>query len=183
MWISDIDIPDKQITSTVLIAQASNPSGSSTAQQNIAGVCRTLNATRADLYPIGSASDYMYRYHNVDGFGGHGTATVKVIEPPKYGKLKDTWNRSNSIYVVNPTPGLYDEVHSDSFVLEVEEKGVKVFVHYYLYLQSPEESHYDYCDQKDTWKISFSPAPPPTTLVTGNKGLNTLTFKYVRPNR
>ena len=153
MWISDM--PVDAGAQAVLIAKASETQNK-TLHQKIVGVCRTINASSATIAPeaAAAAADYMYRYQHVDGFGAD--ATIRVVQPPMHGVLRfssqsgdDKYRTYEYVPLVNHT---YDPVE-DSFVMQVESNGVKVTVRYYLNIQEPDESFYEYCS-KDVWKIS-----------------------------
>lgn len=133
------------------------------------GTCLVVQMDKEDnLSPIIIAENYIYKYQrnnpkfksiSSEDFGGG--AKVTVLSQPKLGEIEET--KYNWLYIP-PKPnadGTYVEGR-DHFVMKVENKGVAVFVHYYIEVVGEEATTYygddgqrlpHFC-KRETWKIS-----------------------------
>ena len=135
------------------------------------GWCQVARKDLQDsLSPVSIAESYIYKYQrgnpkfkSVDSSAfGHG-AKVTLKSRPKFGTIEQT--EHNWLY--QPTKlkedGTY--VGQDRFVIKVENKGIAIFVHYFIevigndpatYIGSDGERHGHFC-AREFWKISLLP--------------------------
>lgn len=135
------------------------------------GRCQVAQRDKEDnLSPITIAENYIYKYQrnnprfksiSSEDFGLG--AKVSVLSQPKLGEIEET--KYDWLYIP-PKPnadGTYVEGR-DHFVMKVENKGVAVFVHYYIEVVGDHPTSYygedgqrlpHFC-KRETWKISQS---------------------------
>lgn len=119
-----------------------------------------------NLSPTGIAADYIYNYQrdnpkfkSIDPSDFHRGAKVTLLSQPKLGKIEQTENN----WLYQPTTFNEDgtRVGRDYFVMKVENKGITIFVHYYIevigndpttYYGDDGERHAHFC-KREFWKI------------------------------
>ena len=154
MWISDMVDQSATNGMTVMVAEApQRGAGAAPTAKKAFGVCSTIRVDSHMVYPVFSASTYMYKYHGVEQFDTN-DAKTRIVQQPKNGSLNLTERNYSYQYIPNPSLAFNPEGNFDSFVIEVEKGGVKVEIHYLIYVFTPEDGDYDMCKLEE-WKISL----------------------------
>jgi hypothetical protein len=135
------------------------------------GWCQVASGDLQDsLSPTGIAADYIYEYQrdnpkfkSIDSSDFRRGAKVTLLSQPKLGKIEQTDNN----WLYQPTTFNEDRTRAgrDHFVMKVENKGITIFVHYYIEVIGDDPTTYigedgeryahDYC-KRESWKISSS---------------------------
>jgi len=163
------------VLSSVLFTAITTDSEAS--QRYAVGICRVQQKDlEADLHPDLDASGYVYHYQrnnprfksiSSEDFGRG--AKVSVLSKPKLGEIEEgvgKWQEGNWYY--RPTKSDVDGTYvegRDHFVMKVENKGIAVFVHYYIEVVGDHPTTYlgddgqrlpHFC-KRETWKVSQIP--------------------------
>ena len=159
MWVSDI--PTSQVFggSPTIVARAPPVANRTKQMGQILGVCRTLQG-RESISPTSNAADYMYRYRGIDQFSDG--VSVKVLLAPKDGVLQlSSYGGAISAYQYEyvPNSSTSNDGRDDFFIVQVDKGDVKVRIHYYIHIQSPDDVLIELC-KRSSWKISAADPKP-----------------------
>jgi hypothetical protein len=163
MWQAEPPVQVIQSQPTIYLAAKSNVQQIHK-KERVLGVCQPVEINMGDGHPVAlfsitDAAHYMYVYEKKENFFGDGTkAKVTLVSPPKSGKIE----------YVDDVPVTYLPNQNfegyDSFVLQVEQDGIKVKIKYFILVDYAANLKYITCPETPKgaagwWKISLNPAP------------------------
>lgn len=123
------------------------------------------------LSPITIAENYIYKYQrnnpkfkSIDSSDFGRGAKVTLLSQPKLGEIEQT----EYDWLYTPTKSKEDGTYvgQDHFIMKVENKGVAIFIHYFIevigndpttYIGSDGERHAHVHCKREFWKISLRP--------------------------
>jgi hypothetical protein len=130
MLIADIPNAPPSTSPVVMVAQANTGIQTSAQSAHVMGICNLVNLTKspqADIFPLITANGYFITH---DATVNPSTAKITILQQPKHGRVEPTnldgdWSATRYL----PNVGY---LGNDSVIIQVEGKGYKVELHYFL---------------------------------------------------
>lgn len=181
MIIADVSVIAASSLPSVMAVQAAAIQSAAANRPHIIGVCSYVQ-----LFPDGDDQERItpvvvaQSYHGSSDLGGNinsATATVRLIQPPQHGKLMihdDLGEWTTEIKDWSDTEYVPDKDYkgNDFLIMEVEDNGVTVQVHYFLSVKTGSTAGNPACKDHEyaPWDISatFSQTPSDNTLYSQN---------------